>query len=237
MNKNRTKIFRYSQTNYQRMLDKESEIISLVQKGELDQCLHMYTCNNNTLVLPSGKKWQSSPEVIEALNRKGWALLQRRSGGAPVPQTPRLINLSHIYAWAHEQPYSVSLAYRNFCKVLGLFFNSYQIETAFHATPFSYCDGTYNVNINGKKVVGTAQRVLQKKGGQKIVLAQACILVDENLEQIIEPVNLINEMHGLQDKVLASSHTTLFEHIAIKPNTDQLYNRLLQAFVDSELYT
>ena len=90
--------------------------------------------------------------------------------------------------------------------------------------------------INGKKIVGTAQRVIIKKGGGRIVLAQAFILIDVLLDEIIKPVNLCYQLSDKAERVQAQVHTTLFEHIVERPSIEQLYQQLTQAFVDSALY-
>ena len=107
------------------------------------------------------------------------------------------------------------------------------IET--HATEFSYCDGDFNININGRKIVGTAQRIILKKGGGKIILAQACILIDAVLEEIIKPINLCYQLCDKKERIKAQAHTTLFEHINTRPSVDVLYQQLTQAFVDNGL--
>ncbi len=100
-----------------------------------------------------------------------------------------------------------------------------------HATPGSYCDGDYNLNINQQKIVGTAQRVLIKRGGGQIVLSQACILLDANLEHIVEPVNFYNQICGNPTVVEPYVHTLLSEHVTPLPNVDSLFQQLSQAFI------
>ena len=218
------------------MLDKEAVLLKDVQAGILDQCLHIYQCKGQTLVLPSGKKWLDSQEIKHELADIGWKLLQRRSGGAPVPQTPGLLNLSHIYHWTHDQPYSVSLAYQHFCAVLTLFFEHYGLRAQAHATPNSYCDGDYNLNIDGQKIIGTAQRVVNRKDGSKVVMAQACIILDGDMQQLVKPVNLINYLHGIDDLIKAEAHTCLSQHVTDMPSIDHAINQVINAFVKSKLY-
>lgn len=218
------------------MWDKESQIINDIRGGELDQCMLLYQCKSPTLVLPAGRKWQASSDVEQALNNTGWALLSRRSGGAPVPQTAGLINVSHFYLWPDDSAYSVRLAYENLCSVLSLFFAKLNIKTEAHATPYSFCDGDFNLNVNGQKIVGTAQRVLSVRGGRKLVLAQACILVDDRMERLVEPVNLVNRLHGYKEDILASAHTCIANHIGLVPETEKLYSMLVNAVIESGLY-
>ena len=49
------------------------------------------------------------------------------------------------------------------------------------ATPNSFCDGAWNLSLNGRKVVGTAQRIRPVGNGQRRILAHALILVEGDL--------------------------------------------------------
>jgi len=236
MNKSRNKLMRYTNATVERVFSKESELIAQIQAGELTQCLMLWQAKAPTLVLPSGKKWPESEHLKAELLVNGWQLHSRKTGGAPVPQCQGIINLSHLYVWPGDTPYSITQAYENLCFVLNEFFKKFGLTSQAHATKHSYCDGDYNLNINGKKIVGTAQRVIIKKGGGKIVLAQAFILIDVILDEIIKPVNLCNSLCDKKERVQANVHTTLFTHINERPTVESIYQMLTSAFVESKLY-
>jgi len=230
------KLLRYKQITVENVFDKETQVIAQIQAGELKQCLMLWQAKQATLVLPAGSKWPESDELKATLLTDNWLLHSRKTGGAPVPQCPGIINLSHLYLWSSEIPYSIPRAYESLCSVLHDFFRKYGLISQAHATQFSYCDGDYNINVNGKKIVGTAQRVILKKGGGKIVLAQAFILIDVLLEEVIKPVNLCYQLSDKTERVQAQVHTSLFENIAQRPAIDELYQQITQAFIDSKLY-
>ena len=232
----RNKLLRYQQISVANVFDKESQVIKQIQAGELQQCLMLWQAKQATLVLPAGKKWPESDALKAGLLADNWLLHARKTGGAPVPQCPGVINISHLYLWASDTPYSIPQAYKNLCTVLQGFFLQFNLVSQAHATEFSYCDGDYNMNINGKKIVGTAQRVILKKGGGKIVLAQAFILIDVLLDEIIKPVNLCYQLSDKTERVKAQVHTALFDNITERPTIEKLYQQLTQAFVDSGLY-
>jgi len=232
----RDKLLRYKQISVANVFDKETQLITQIQAGELKQCLMLWQAKQATLVLPAGRKWPESEALKAGLLSDNWLLHSRKTGGAPVPQCSGIINLSHIYLWPSETPYSITQAYEHLCSVLHDFFLTFGLESQAHATEFSYCDGDYNINLNGKKIVGTAQRVILKKGGGKIVLAQAFILIDVLLDEIIKPVNLCYQLSDKAERVKADVHTTLFENTSKRPSIDELYQDLTQAFIDSNLY-
>ncbi|ANU38929.1 lipoate--protein ligase [Vibrio scophthalmi] len=227
----RNKLIRYPSIEADVLFAKEADLIAQVQAGILDQVLLLWQAKSPTLVLPAGKKWPISVELTEALAESGWQLTARKTGGAPVPQLPGIINLSHIYQWPQDTPYDIKSAYLKLCDVLTDFFAQLGVSVEVHDTQGSYCDGQYNLNIAGQKVVGTAQRVLLKKGGGQVILSQACIIIDADVDQIVEPVILCNHICQHDTQIKASVHTPLYDHITERPSVDQLFQRLTSAFL------
>ncbi|CAE6917508.1 Lipoate-protein ligase A [Vibrio sp. B1REV9] len=228
----KNKLIRYQATEVADVFNKEDELIKLIQTDQLSQALLLWQVKSPTLVLPAGKKWPESEELKRALERSNWKLFSRKTGGAPVPQVPGIVNLSHIYLWPEGQAYDIKKTYLSLCSVLSTFFKQLGVDVDIHATANSYCDGDYNLNINGQKVVGTAQRVLLKKGGGKVILAQACILIDANVEEIVQPVQLCNRLSNHDTDIRGEVHTPLFDHIKERPTVDTLFQQLTQAFLD-----
>ena len=224
------KLLLYPNIQVENVFAKETEILAQLQKGELNEALILWQPERPTLVLPSGNKWQSSEELLQQLMQMGWQLFSRKTGGAPVPQVPGVINVSHMYVWDEQTPYSIPKAYQDFCDKLSAFFKLYDINVDVHATPNSYCDGDYNLNIEGKKVVGTAQRVVLKQGGGKVVLAQACILIDVEIEAIISPVNLCYVHHHQEERVSAQVHTCLVEKVSHEGSVESYFQNLIKVF-------
>lgn len=228
----RNKLIRYESIEAESLFEKEQQLIAKVQADELDQVLLLWQAKSPTLVLPSGKKWPATTHLKQELAKKGWGLTARKTGGAPVPQLDGIINLSHIYQWPDNQPYDIKQAYLALCHPLSLFFQRLGVKVDVHATVGSYCDGDYNLNINGRKVVGTAQRVLLKKNGGKIVLSQACIIIKGDTQKLVEPVKLCNHLSQQPNDIRAEVHTSLAEHLDLSLTVDGLYQAITQAFLD-----
>ncbi|OZS45496.1 lipoate--protein ligase family protein [Photobacterium sanguinicancri] len=225
------KLVRYPHIDVARAFEKEDALLQQIQAGDIAQALLLWQAKSPTLVLPAGNKWPVTEQSKQLLAAQGWQLTSRKTGGAPVPQLPGIINLSHIYHWPSKEPYNIQKAYLQLCHVLALFFKGLGVDVDIHATPGSYCDGDYNLNINKQKVVGTAQRVLLKKGGGQIVLSQACILLDVDLEDIVAPVNFYNQVCGNSTVIDAQVHTPLYAHLTTLPSVDSLFQQLSQAFI------
>ncbi|MBD5771296.1 lipoate--protein ligase family protein [Marinomonas colpomeniae] len=232
MQTNKYKIVRLTDTTVSNAFEKEAELLNQVQTGNLKQALLLWQAEGKTIVLPASKKWQANPELVAQLQKDGWKILPRRTGGAPVPQTSGVINISHIYLCDQQSPDLIKQGYEDLCNVLTLFFKQLNIAADIHATPYSYCDGSYNVNIQGKKIIGTAQRILTTQSKTKIVLVQACILIDVVIEELIYPINVCYELNQNDGRIKPEVHTCLAQHLKIVPTTEELYSGLVKAFMD-----
>ncbi|WP_439438230.1 lipoate--protein ligase family protein [Salinivibrio costicola] len=231
-------ILRYPSLSVASAFDKEQALIRRIEQGELNEALLLWQPDAQTLVLPAGQKWPQTPELLRALSALGWQVQSRRTGGAPVPQLPGVINVSYLTVWPANTPYHIQTAYQYFCTILQSFFHQLGITTTVGDTPRSYCDGDYNLNIAGKKVVGTAQRILRLGAGagmgaakQTVMLAQACLLIDADCQHIVAPVSLCNRLCGYSDRIEAEVHTPLSAHLDELPTTEQLFQLLTQAFL------
>ena len=95
----------------------------------------------------------------------------------------------------------------------------------------AFCDGRFNVNLDGRKMVGTAQRWRQSKGGTRPVgLVHGALLLDNERESMVAAVNRFNEACGLEQRVRAESHIALHEKFAAPDalgRLDALYRQLL----------
>ncbi|KYN84472.1 lipoate--protein ligase [Vibrio cidicii] len=227
----KNKLIRYLSIEADELFQREAALIKQVQTGELEQALLLWQVKKPTLVLPAGNKWPQSEQLHRELAQLGWQLTARKTGGAPVPQVPGIINLSHLYHWPHDQAYDIRSAYLKLCDILRHFFLHHGLEVDVHATPGSYCDGDYNLNIGGQKVVGTAQRVLLKKEGGQVILAQACILIDADMARIVQPVQLCNRLSQRDVEIKADVHTPLFSHLQKRPSIESLMQTLADCFL------
>ncbi|NUY55824.1 lipoate--protein ligase [Salinivibrio sp. EAGSL] len=233
-------ILRYPSLSVASAFEKEQALIRRIEQGELNEALLLWQPDAQTLVLPAGQKWLQTPELRRALSSLGWHVQSRRTGGAPVPQLPGVINVSYLTVWPNNTPYHIQTAYQYFCTILQSFFHQLGIATTVGDTPGSYCDGDYNLNIDGKKVVGTAQRILRLSAGagmgaddakQTVMLAQACLLIDADCQHIVAPVSLCNRLCGHSDRIEAEVHTPLAAHLDELPTIEQLFQLLTQAFM------
>ena len=107
---------------------------------------------------------------------RGWPLHLRPTGGGAVPQGPGVMNLA--VAFTADRTVTIEDGYRLITQIIQ---DAIPAGWTTGATPNSFCDGAWNLSLNGRKVVGTAQRIRPVGNGQRRILAHALILVEGDL--------------------------------------------------------
>lgn len=95
----------------------------------------------------------------------------------------------------------------------------------------AFCDGRFNVNLDGRKMVGTAQRWRQSQGGQRpVVLAHDAMLLDNERVDMVNAVNRFNQMCDVEQRCRAESHVALHELFAAPDFIARLGERYADIF-------
>lgn len=210
-------------------LKAEQDLLASVCAGEREAGVLFWQPTDRALVMP--KRLARLPGFESAsveLAASGWPILLRETGGEPVPQSASTVNIALVYAPPRSEGDQgrIETAYRRLCQPicdllteLGGIASLGEIEGAF-------CDGRFNVNLNGRKLVGTAQRWRQSQGGQRPVgLVHGALLLDDERESMVASVNRFNELCLLEQRCRADSHIALHEVFAAPDFFEQLQVR------------
>lgn len=137
--------------------------------------------------------WAAACAVTEAA---GGTVQVRASGGGLVPQGPGLLNLS--LAWVAGEsatPRDTDAIYREMAAELAEAFARLGIVATAQAVEGSFCDGRFNLAVDGRKLVGTAQ-AWRRVEGRQVVLAHAVIVIDADPEEISAAANAFEQAAG-----------------------------------------
>lgn len=143
----------------------------------------------------------------QELAAQGWPIVVRCTGGACVPQGPGVINLSVVHP--KVRGWSLEDGYRLLCDVLTSLLAGYGLAPTTGEVPGSFCDGRFNLQVGGRKIVGTAQRWAGGSRENAAVLAHACLLVDLDLVEATERINTLYRMCGNPQQFDPGACTTL----------------------------
>jgi lipoate-protein ligase A len=106
----------------------------------------------------------------------GWPVTVRKTGGSAVAIGPGVLNFSVIESWRGTPP-ALAHGFDLVCAPIIRALAQLGVTGTIGAAPGSFCDGEYNVLVDGRKIAGTAQR-RTKRGDGGALLAHALILID-----------------------------------------------------------
>lgn len=175
--------------------------------GDTDPQVRLWMPRAPALVCPAAFRRRAGFDVAaRRLAAQGWPLHLRPTGGGAVPQGPGVLNLALAYTASSK--FGIEAGYRLITEVIRAALGRFGAHLATGATPDSFCDGTWNLSLAGRKLVGTAQRIRPAGGGRRRVLAHALILVEGDLAPGVAAVNQFHAELGLPS-VTGHAHTTL----------------------------
>lgn len=159
--------------------------------------------------------WQGEPgwSVPRSYTRSpAWdahdhGLRVRASGGGLVPQGPGLANLSLVWR-SRAAPTHSDAIYRALCAGLQRALAHIGVLATTQAVEGSFCDGRYNLAVDGRKIAGTAQ-AWRRIEGRQVVLAHALLIVDADVDALTDEANAIEQALGRPTRYVAGAVTSI----------------------------
>ncbi|UFP99691.1 lipoate--protein ligase family protein [Pseudomonas fitomaticsae] len=196
-------------------LQAEQDLLASVCAGDAEFGLLFWQPSDRALVMPRRlNRLPGFDHACEVSATAGWPVLLRETGGEPVPQSASTINIALVYAPPRSEGdlNRIETGYRRLCDPICELLDELGGTSSLGEIDGAFCDGRFNVNLDGRKMVGTAQRWRQSQGGQRPVgLVHGAMLVDDERESMVAAVNRFNEACGLEQRVRAASHIALHE--------------------------
>ena len=216
-------------------LQAEQDLLASVCAGESEFGLLFWQPSDQALVMPRRlNRLPGFDAACEVSAAAGWPVLLRDTGGEPVPQSPTTINIALVYAPPRSEGdlNRIESGYRRLCDPICHLLDELGGTSSLGEIDGAFCDGRFNVKLDGRKMVGTAQRWRQSQGGQRPVgLVHGAMLIDNERESMVAAVNRFNQACGLEQRVRAESHIALHEKFAAPDalaRLDELYGLMLK---------
>ena len=211
-------------------LQAEQDLLASVCAGVAEFGLLFWQPTDRALVMPRRlNRLPGFEHACEVSAAAGWPVLLRETGGEPVPQSASTVNIALVYAPPRSEGdlNRIETGYRRLCDPICRLLDELGGTSSVGEIDGAFCDGRFNVNLDGRKMVGTAQRWRQSQGGQRPVgLVHGAMLMDDERESMVAAVNRFNQACGLEQRVRAESHIALHE----KFNAPQAMARLDELF-------
>ena len=204
----------------------EQDLLAAVCKGEQAYGVLFWQPTDKALVMPRRmSRLPDFEQACAAVAGSGWPVLLRETGGEPVPQSAATVNVALVYVAPRSEgdQNRIETAYQRLCQPLCDAVEGLGGQASLGEIDGAFCDGRYNVNLNGRKWVGTAQRWRQGLSGTRpVVLVHGAMLMDNDRESMVAAVNLFNQVCGLEQRCRAQSHIAFNEAFAQAPLLAQL---------------
>jgi lipoate-protein ligase A len=148
--------------------------------------------------------------AAEYLSMQGWPVIVRGSGGSAAPLAPGVINLSLIYKMDAAARWSIQAAYETLCGPLLKTLMDLEIAASCGFVEGCFCDGRYNLIVNGRKIGGTAQRWVAAPDGGRVIVAQGMLIVERaGLDAGVAAINRLYDRLELRTRVDAATCTSI----------------------------
>lgn len=196
-----------------------------------DNCRGLWQSATPALVCPAAYQRQAGFErAAERSAARGWPVSCRPSGGGAVPQGIGVVNLA--MAVTVRRGFLIEDGYRLITDPIRAVLRDLGLEATTGATPYSFCDGRWNLSIDGRKLVGTAQRWRPLPRGQMRILTHALVLHD-----LAIPARAVDAFHrdlGL-GPIRAEAHITLGDKFGDRLPGAEDFAAALQTAADDAL--
>lgn len=133
-----------------------TDILTEYSKKNNQNFLHFWQYEQTVILGMKDTRTPYFHEGIQELRKAGYQPIVRNAGGLGIISDQGVLNLSLIFPQNEQEKISIDAAYEKMLTLTRLAFPTVSIE-AFEVT-HSYCPGTYDLSINGKKFAGIAQR-------------------------------------------------------------------------------
>ncbi|WP_157269346.1 lipoyl protein ligase domain-containing protein [Azohydromonas aeria] len=189
----------------------------LEHAAEGGACAAVWECRPALVVPPTYRRFERFDALCERFAAQGWPVSVRRSGGGLVPQGPGMVNLSLAWRTRSRLGDAMEAVYLHLCGVLQAAFETFGLETSAQAVEGSFCDGRFNLALDGRKAVGTAQYWRRVNAQEHVVLAHACVLVEADLRRLVERANAFEARLGSDRQYSVEAVANLVPAVAPRP--------------------
>lgn len=154
-------------------------------------------------------------QACEHLAEQGWPVLVRESGGTAVPHGPGILHFSIAFAQPAQSTYDLDGVYQALCEPLRHALCGLGLRAEYGSVRGAYCDGRYNLVVDGLKITGTAQRLIASSvpGIKSGILAQAMLMVDSDPVAGTDLVNRFYRLAGDDRRYDPTASTSVSERL------------------------
>jgi len=187
-------------TDPQQALKRDSELVREIAAGKRGALARIWENPRCLIATRRETRFPHFDRACEQLAGEGWPVYVRESGGTTVPHEPGILHFSLAFPTYEARTFGLDTIFEALCEPIRLALAKLGLDARYGFVDGSYCDGRYNLAIDGLKVTGTAQRLVggrcDEKGIRGAVLAQAMLMIECDAVRGTEMVNRFYKLAG-----------------------------------------
>lgn len=210
----------------------EAQILEQVSSGQSHFQMAIWETERCLVVPQSFTRNERFEAAATQSKAEGWPIFTRCTGGDVTPQGPGTMNVTLAYRLSSQAVPSIDEHYDLLCRPISDHLQSWGLVPEFSAIEHSFCDGAHNLSVDGRKMVGTAQRWRRVRDGSgvQMVFAHALILVDADISGGIAAMNTLYESCDLKHRIRENVHINLSE-VAVIAQTAKFSTSTFSAYL------
>jgi lipoate-protein ligase A len=182
-------------------LEEEARAIDIYSRKP-GNFMRFWETSEQCIVVPKGMATRSPsfPTACKVLAERGWLVYERCTGGNITPQTRGILNITQIFR--ASKTLGIDASYDRLCNPIEATLRYFGHKVARGSVPSAFCNGRHNVQIDGKKFAGTAQRRIACRDDKESVaiLNHALLLVEPLSPAVFSALSVFQ--HALDDSIL-----------------------------------
>ncbi|SMO71979.1 lipoate--protein ligase family protein [Melghirimyces algeriensis] len=239
----------------------EEAVGEMVAQGEAPATIRVWQGPRSLVVAKKDLRAPNGLKAAQMMKQVDWPVYVRQSGGTAVPHGPGTLNLSLFLPRPKEMKWNIDDIYRMLgVPIIEMLKNTFGLHSYFGEVPGSFCDGRYNVVVQGKKIVGTSQ--IWKGGPAGLtsrrpgyILAHATLLTWMDRQEAVSALNAFYELAegsrpvyidtvatlssfvpGTPDEVEKKATEGIFNAVRSLTGVDEIQSPTEKEWVEAETY-
>jgi octanoyl-[GcvH]:protein N-octanoyltransferase len=181
-----------------------------VARGEAGPTYRIWRNPRALIVTARERRLPRFGRAAREMQRAGWPVVARESGGTAIPHEPGFVQLSLALPYPRgaapgspPPPYPLEEVYRALAAPARIALQGLGVLPEFGHVPGSFCDGRFNLVARGRKLAGTSQRWRARAGGGThggYILAHMTLFVEGDMATATRAVNRFQELADGKDR-------------------------------------
>lgn len=214
----------------QMQIDIDHKLLELHYSGKIPACIRLWQ-NELCLVLSKrDTKVEDFDNISNKFKDESLPIFTRTSGGTVVPHGPGILNISLIFSVGRNKK-SLDWSYNMLCNFVIGVLGKMGLSAGTSSVTNSFCDGKYNLVVDGQKIGGTAQRIKRDQTGKKYFLSHMSLLVDVDINTVSENISQFYRLANNPTPIAANTITTMQEGLLILTGKKSTVSDIVDKFV------